>query len=104
MRGLFQAIAWLTSFLPPVSALFTRVEEFVDKLSGYRHFGDLRYLTDVAAGQFQSVRLLSNPPAIDRLVWMWRRIGKSAFIPVKSHSMEIYRRKLLAIANARDTN
>ena len=26
-------------------------EEFVDKLSGYRHHGDLRYLTDVAEGQ-----------------------------------------------------
>ena len=103
LRGLFQGIAWMTSFVPPVSAAFTKVEEFLDKLSGYRHHGDLRYLTDVAAGQFHTVRLLSNPPAIDRLVWMWRRVGKSLLVPVKSHSMEIYRRKLHAVANARDT-
>ena len=103
VRGLFQGLAWLTSLVaPPLSALFTRVEEFMDKLSGYRHYGDLRYLTDVAEGQFHTVRLLSNPPAIDRLVWMWRRIGKSILVPVKSHGMEIYRRKLRTIANARD--
>ena len=103
LRGLFQGIVWLTSFAPPLAAPFTRVEEFMDKLHGYRHQGDLRYLTDVAEGQFHTVRLLSNPPAIDRLVWMWRRIGKSILVPVKSHGMEIYRRKLRCIANDRDT-
>ena len=103
LRGLFQGIAWITSFVPPVSALFTKVEEFMDKLSGYRHQGDLRYLTDVAEGQFHTVRLLKNPPAIDRLVWMWRRVGKSILVPVKSHGMAIYRRKLRYIANARYT-
>ena len=105
LRALFQLLAWLTAVVaPPVSTLFTRVEEFTDKLSGYRHHGDLRYLTDVAEGQFHTVRLLSNPPAIDRLVWMWRRLGKSILVPVKSHGMEIYRRKLRSIANARDTS
>ena len=104
MRALFQAIAWITSFVPSVSAPFTKIEEFVDKLSGYRHHGDLRYLTDVAEGQFHSVRLLTNPPAIDRLVWMWRRLGKSLLVPVKSHGMEIYRRKVRSIANARGTS
>ena len=105
LRGLFQLLAWLTAVVaPPVSSVLTRVEELMDKLSGYRHHGDLRYLTDVAAGQFHTVRLLSNPPAIDRLVWMWRRIGKSILVPVKSHGMEIYRRKLRTIANARATS
>ena len=105
LRALFQLLAWLTAFVaPPVSTLFTRVEEFTDELSGYRHHGDLRYLTDVAEGQFHTVRLLSNPPAIDRLVWMWRRLGKSILVPVKSHGMGIYRRKLRSIANARDTS
>ena len=104
LRGLFEGLARLTSIAaPPVSALFTRVEEFMGKLSGYRHHGDLRYLTDVAEGQFHSVRLLSNPPATDRFVWMWRRVGRHILIPVKSHGIEIYRRKLRSIANARDT-
>ena len=104
LRALFQLLAWLTYVAPPVSALLTRIEEFMDKLSGYRHHGDLRYLTDVAEGRFQDVRVLLNPPAIDRVVWMWRRLGKSVLVPVKSHGMEIYRRKLRAYANARDTS
>lgn len=93
-----QAIAWLTSFVPMVSATLEKLEAFLDKLNGYRHVGDLRYLSDVAEGKFDTVRLLSNPPAIDRLVWMWRRVAKSFFIPVKSHSMSIYRKKLSHIA------
>ena len=47
------------------------------------------------------MRLLSNPPAIDRVVWMWKRVAKSFFVPVKSHGMSIYRKKLQHIANAR---
>ena len=62
---LVQGISWLTRFAPPVSAAFDKLEEFLDKLNGYRHFGDLRYLSDVAEGKFDTVRLLSNPPAID---------------------------------------
>ena len=41
-----------------------------DKLNGYRHFGDLRYLTDVTEGRSHDVRLLSSSPAIDRMLWM----------------------------------
>ena len=62
---LVQGISWLTRFAPPVSAAFDKLEELLDKLNGYRHFGDLRYLSDVAEGRFGTVRLLSNPPAID---------------------------------------
>ena len=62
---LVQGISWLTRFAPPISAAFDKLEEFLDKLNGYRHFGDLRYLSDVTEGRFDTVRLLSNPPAID---------------------------------------
>ena len=92
--GIAKAISWATSFLPAVSSLFDTVEEFLDKLNGYRHYGDLRYLSDVGEGKFQHVRLLFNPPVIDRIVWMWRRLGKSLFVPIKSHNMNIYRKKL----------
>ena len=98
---LVQGVSWLTRFASPVSAVFDKLEEFLDKLNGYRHFGDLRYLSDVAEGRFDTVRLLSNPPAIDRVVWMWKRVAKSFFVPVKSHGMSIYRKKLQHIANAR---
>ena len=100
--GIAKAISWATSFLPVASALFDKIEEFLDKLSGYRHYGDLRYLSDVGEGRFQDVRLLFNPPLIDRVVWMWRRLGKSLFVPIKSHNMNIYRKKLMYIANDRN--
>ena len=104
VTGLLRGIAKVTFFAPPVAALFSWLEKMADKLSGYRHHGDQRYLTDVAEGQFHNVRLLENPPGIDRFVWACRRLGKSLLVPVKSHGMEIYRRKLRTIANARDTS
>lgn len=100
--GIVRAISWLTSFVPVISPLFDKLEEFLDKLNGYRHFGDMRYLSDVGEGRFKDVRLLSNPPVIDRVVWMWRRVAKSFFVPLKSHSMSIYRKKLSTIANERN--
>ena len=94
--------SWLTGFVPPVSFLFDKIEEFPDKLNGYRHHGDQRYLTDVAEGRFDTVRLLTNPPAIDRVMWAGRHISNSFLVPVKSHSMSIYRKKLASIANDRN--
>ena len=94
--------SWLAGIVPPVSLLFDKIEEILDKLNGYRHYGDLRYLTDVAEGRFDTVRLLTNPPAIDRLMWMGRHISSSMLVPVKSHSMSIYRKKLASIANDRN--
>ena len=98
-----KAASWLTGMVPPVALLFDKLEELLDKLNGYRHYGDLRYLTDVAEGRFDTVRLLTNPPAIDRLMWIGRRISHSLLVPVKSHSMSIYRRKLASIANDRNS-
>ena len=74
--------------------MLNKAEAVVHQLNGYRNYGDLCYLTDVAAGRFDQVRLLQNPPAIDRIVWMWRGIAKSIWWPVKAHGMEIYCRKL----------
>ncbi len=97
-----RGVSWVLGFVPAISSFFEKCEALADKLSGYRHFGDQRYLSDVAEGRFDTVRLLSNPPAIDRLVWMWRRLGKSFLVPIRSHGMSIYRKKLLTIALSRN--
>ncbi len=102
LRYIARAISSLTDSIPGVASVFDKIEEFLDRLSGYRHFGDLRYLSDVAEGRFKDVRLLENPPATDRVMWAFRRMAKSFFVPVKSHNMNIYRRKLLSIANDRN--
>lgn len=73
--------SWLTGFVPPVSFLFDKLEELLDKLNGYRHHGDQRYLTDVAEGRFDTVRLLTNPPAIDRIMWAGRHLSNSFLVP-----------------------
>ncbi len=101
---LVQGISWVTGFMPVVSKLFDKLEAWLDKLNGYRHYGDQRYLTDVKSGRFETVKLLSNPPAIDRIMWMGQQIGVSLFAPVKSHGMAIYRKKLNYIANSRTRN
>ena len=95
-------LAWLTTLVPTISGAFNRLEELLDKLNGYRHYGDQRYLTDVSEGRFQEARLLTNPPAIDRIVWAWRRVGQIPLASVKSHSMNIYRKKLRHLANIRN--
>ncbi|MBT3493819.1 MAG: lipase family protein, partial [Rhodospirillaceae bacterium] len=99
--GVVKLLSWLTGWTPAVSSLFEKLEGFLDRLNGYRHAGDLRYLTDVAAGKFEDVRLLSNPPAIDRIVWLWKNMAAGIFVPVKAHSMSIYRKKLQYIAKDR---
>ena len=102
MTDIMKGLAWATGFFPPISSLFHKLETFFDKLNGYRHFGDQRYLTDVSEGRFREVRLLTNPPAMDKIIWAWQRVSDSLFIPVKCHSMNIYRQKLRYLANARN--
>ena len=99
--GLARALSWLVGFIPGAASLFDRVETFLDSLHGYRHYGDLRYLSDVAEGRFEDVRMLSNPPAADRVMWAFRRMATSLAVPLKSHNMHIYRRKLWHVANDR---
>lgn len=101
---LVQGLGWLTRFIPAAREPLKWLERKVDQLNGYRHFGDLRYLTDVKSGKFHDVRLLPNPPMIDRVWWMWQHIRKSFMEPVKSHGMAIYRCKLQYIATTRNAS
>ena len=102
LLNLLQMLSWLTGWSPVISRLIDKLEGILDKLSGYRHFGDLRFLTDVAAGRFRDVKLLRNPPAIDRILWFWKRLMYSFFTPVQSHSMTLYRKKLAYVAHDRN--
>ncbi len=88
--------------LPLLPSLFDWLERFADKLNGYRHHGELRYLSDIAAGQFDSARLSANPSIIDQIVWVGKHLTGTLFIPVKGHGMIIYRKKLVSIAMRRN--
>ncbi|MFC1589140.1 lipase family protein [Pseudomonadota bacterium] len=101
---LVKLMSWLTKLVPVISTTLYKFECFLDKLNGYRHVGDMRYLTDIANKKYNTVKLLSNPPAIDRIMWMWQHLAASMFFPVSSHSMKIYRKKLLYVANSRNSS
>ena len=86
-------LEWLTNWL--------------QKLRGYVHFGDMRYLTHVDAGTdeaFAGLSLYSNPSIPARLNWLVRRWlatrGKAA---ASDHSIELYRKKLKAYAIRRNS-
>ena len=62
---------------------------------------DMSYIA-LAVGRFDTVRLPPNPPTIDRVICMGRHLSNSFLVPVESHSMSIYRKKLASIANNRN--
>ncbi len=99
---LVQGLAWLTSYFRPVSDILEKLADWLDRLKGYRHYGDQRYLTDVKSGRFSDVKLLPNPPAVDRIMWIGQQLVQSWFSPIKSHGMNIYRKKLRYLANERN--
>jgi len=98
---IIKGLGWLFGSIAPLKSLFSWLEQELDKLNGYRHYGDLRYLTDVQGGRFHEVRLVSNPPGLDRMQWFWKHLKASIFTPLKSHSSLLYRRKLVEVADAR---
>ncbi len=101
---LIRALSWVSGLISSkISAVLDKFESMLDKLNGYRHFGDLRHLTDVAEGRFSDVKLLLNPPMIDRVLWICHSIASNFLMPMKSHSMLIYRRKLMHVANSRNS-
>lgn len=99
---LVQALSWTTQFIPGLKEPLEWLEQKIDELNGYRHHGDQRYLTDMKSNNFKELHLLSNPPLLDRVWWMWQHIRKSLWEPVNSHGMAIYRHKLLHIAQSRN--
>lgn len=91
---LLTLLRYLTIKIGFIEQYITIAERFVNRLKDYRHFGDQRYLTDVPDGGFDKVRVLRNPNYLDVVQWFWRHLSISFGMPVKSHSMTIYRKKL----------
>ena len=96
--GTLRLLGYFCSAIVPLKKLIEEMEQGLDRLKGYRHHGDLRYLTDVQGGRFSEVRLVYNPPGIDRLRWFGRHLKASLKKPIESHSMSLYRKKLIEVA------
>jgi len=64
---------------------------------GYRHHGDMRYLTDCRE-DCSDVRLVSNPNLVDRAVSIVKRLAADIKAGVRDHAIALYCEKLEAFA------
>lgn len=88
--------------IKPIHQILEKIEVQVDKLKHYRHYGDMRYLTDTTDGKWHETKLLTNPQGVDQLEWIIKGLTKfSKKHMTNCHSMVLYRKKLNEIANAR---
>lgn len=91
--------SWLVGFIPAVGDKFK--SSLRKKFGNYIHGGDMRFLTDVPPGEYDSARLLTHVHIYYRLKgWMrktftWKKFGTD-------HSMSVYRSKLAFIALRRN--
>lgn len=93
------SIGWVFGFLPIIGKPFRAW--VLSNFDGYLHGGDMKYLTNCAAGNYKEVKLLYA------VSWIYRM---KAFIVKKlpwkkmlsDHSISVYRKKLLIIAKQRN--
>lgn len=71
-----------------------------NKVSGYRHHGDMRYLTNCEKEDYSDVRLIANLNGLAR----WRRLIKNRLSlnrHIEDHAIDEYCKKLAAYAQKR---
>ncbi|MEI8631798.1 lipase family protein [Vibrio sp. PP-XX7] len=95
INGLSVIVGWI-----PYIGTFIR-NFMVNKLHGYMHGGNMRYLTDCQSVDYHEVRLLYSVSFWFRVKAMW--YGKTPFTRfIADHSIKIYRKKLAIIALKRN--
>jgi len=81
------------------------VVKTLEKTVGYRHHGDMRFLTASKNSDYSDLRLLQNPTIIDRVIRLFNRLmltwGKAG---VTDHFIKTYSNKLAAYAVMRNKN
>lgn len=93
----------------PIVPYLDKIADFLERFRGYRHYGDMRYLTaasqedsDGGPPQFSNLIVHSNPAQILRWFWVARRYlatrGKAA---AGDHNITTYTDKLAYWANVR---
>ena len=75
------------------------------KFGGYYHGGDMRYLTNCPAGNYEKVRLLNHYGVFQRVFrrFLTGRFYKLLGTLLSDHNVKVYREKLLVIALRRNT-
>jgi len=71
-------------------------EKFSKNYEGYMHCGNMRYLTDCRSGDYSNLQLLYSVSGWYRAKQWWKSKFFKGFL--KDHSIAVYRKKLLMIA------
>ena len=100
-----KVIDWCTYALPRWRFLDS-LRGYAERITGYVHYGDMRYLTAAKPGpsdSYPDLTVISNPNVRERWSRLWRRVkdthGQGL---IKDHAIAIYRRKLRAYAVSRN--
>ncbi|MCY4039497.1 MAG: lipase family protein [Hyphomicrobiales bacterium] len=97
----FREVSEYIPFLRPfISFIVPKLEKF----QGYRHNGDVRYLTACEDGNFADVKLLTRQVSLFERIYSWisSRCAVNRF--VADHSISAYRKKLAVIARQRNSS
>jgi len=97
---LVTVLGWLVHWMPRIGRPMRAF--LLNKVNGYMHVGDMRYMTNCSTpGDYSKVELLYSVSFFRRLKGLvikklpWRKL-------LKDHSIETYRKKLLVIASGRN--
>lgn len=89
------ALNWLLQFLPWLGPSISKL--LMNNFDGYIHCGNMRYLTNCAAGDYQNVKLLYSVSLFFRIkAFLFRQLPWRKFLA--DHSISVYEKKLKVIA------
>ncbi len=95
-----------TCFFLPYIPVLRWLYDYLDRIAGYTHYGDERYLTVADAGindTYPDLELIHNPGFFLRLERLFKRVGATRGRGlVRDHAIGIYRAKLRARAISRN--
>lgn len=88
--------------LAPIPKVRDPLLGLLQQFQGYRHHGDMRYLT-LCKKDFSDLQLIANPPFFDRAYWWLRRHWNNFKAGFHDHAIAKYCEKLEAYALKRIT-
>lgn len=93
---LIDLVIFLAQWLP-VPYVRSFLVRFLENFRGYRHYGDMRYLTDWGDHP-ESLRLIPNPNGFDRARWLLARLTMDWQAGFRDHAIARYCDKLKTYA------
>ncbi len=94
-------VIFLGRFIP-IPYVRAWLGKFLESFRGYRHHGDMRYLT-ACREDCRDLRLIANPSLIDRAVWVLQRLAVEWKAGFRDHGIANYCTKLEAYALRRQS-